>query len=164
MNPFSYRRCATLIACFALIESLRPASCCIVEVVNGALGLRVPGFASRWETDARDAVRMASARSFASVSLRTRTAFLSSPRSSKSVPRARAPPSMRTSRAEKAFSGSVASRSVTAVASIPQYDAETNAMRSRSRSTTRRVAADWTRPAEVPCCTLNHSTGLTSQP
>jgi hypothetical protein len=32
-------------------------------------------------------------------------------------------------------------------------------MRSRSRSTTRRVATDWTRPADRPWETLRHSTG-----
>ena len=35
-------------------------------------------------------------------------------------------------------------------------------MRSRSRSTTRRVATDCTRPAERPVMTFFHSTGETS--
>ncbi len=35
-------------------------------------------------------------------------------------------------------------------------------MRSRSRSTTRRVATDCTRPAESPRETLRHSTGESS--
>ncbi|CPU64463.1 Uncharacterised protein [Mycobacteroides abscessus] len=43
-----------------------------------------------------------------------------------------------------------------------QYSAGTNAMRSRSRSTTRRVATDCTRPAESPWAILRHSTGETS--
>ena len=51
-----------------------------------------------------------------------------------------------------------------AVASTSQYDAETNAMRSRSRSTTMRVAADCTRPAEVPWPTLRRVTSETSHP
>ena len=33
-------------------------------------------------------------------------------------------------------------------ASMPQYSTGVNAMRSRSRSTTRRTATDWTRPAD----------------
>jgi len=37
-------------------------------------------------------------------------------------------------------------------------------MRSRSRWTTRRVATDWTRPADRPCRTLRHRTGETSYP
>ena len=40
--------------------------------------------------------------------------------------------------------------------------ARTNAIRSRSRSTTRRVATDWTRPADRPALTLRQSTGETS--
>ena len=43
-----------------------------------------------------------------------------------------------------------------------EYEAERNAIRSRSRSTTRRVATDCTRPAERPARTLRHSTGDTS--
>ena len=45
---------------------------------------------------------------------------------------------------------------------MSQYDAARNAMRSRSRSTTSRVATDCTRPADRPCRTLRHSTGETS--
>ena len=37
-----------------------------------------------------------------------------------------------------------------------------NAIRSRSRSTTMRVATDCTRPADSPGSTFFHSTGLTS--
>ena len=40
-----------------------------------------------------------------------------------------------------------------------QYDAARNAMRSRSRSTTRRVATDCTRPADRPRATLRQRTG-----
>ena len=45
---------------------------------------------------------------------------------------------------------------------MSQYDAERNAMRSRSRSTTSRVATDCTRPADRPVMTFFHSTGETS--
>ena len=46
--------------------------------------------------------------------------------------------------------------------STSQYDARRKAIRSRSRSTTMRVATDCTRPAESPWRTLRHSTGETS--
>ncbi len=45
---------------------------------------------------------------------------------------------------------------------MSQYDAVRNAMRSRSRATTSRVATDWTRPADSPDITFFHSTGETS--
>ena len=48
------------------------------------------------------------------------------------------------------------------VPSRSQYDATRKAIRSRSRSTTRRVATDCTRPAERPDITFFHSTGETS--
>lgn len=51
------------------------------------------------------------------------------------------------------------------VANFPvrsQYSAERKAMRSRSRSTTSRVATDWTRPAESFGMTFFHRTGETS--
>ena len=40
-----------------------------------------------------------------------------------------------------------------------QYSTGTNAWISRSRSTIRRTATDWTRPAERPRCTFSHSSG-----
>ena len=43
-----------------------------------------------------------------------------------------------------------------------QYDAVRNAMRSRSRSTTSRVATDCTRPADRPDMIFFQSTGETS--
>ena len=48
------------------------------------------------------------------------------------------------------------------VPSMSQYDATRNAIRSRSRSTTSRVATDCTRPADSPDITLRQSTGETS--
>ncbi len=48
------------------------------------------------------------------------------------------------------------------LASMSQYDAERNAIRSRSRSTTNRVATDCTRPADSRGMTFFHSTGDTS--
>ena len=48
------------------------------------------------------------------------------------------------------------------LAARSQYSADTNAMRSRSRSTITRVATDWTRPADRPGLTFFHSTGDSS--
>ena len=45
---------------------------------------------------------------------------------------------------------------------MSQYSAATNAIRSRSRSTTSRVATDCTRPAESRGMTFFQSTGETS--
>ena len=45
---------------------------------------------------------------------------------------------------------------------MSQYDAETNAIRSRSRCTMIRVATDCTRPADSFGMTFFHSTGETS--
>ena len=46
--------------------------------------------------------------------------------------------------------------------SMSQYDASTNRIRARSRSTTIRVATDCTRPADSRGMTFFHSTGETS--
>ena len=65
--------------------------------------------------------------------------------------RSSASPSMRTSSAAK-----VSPLAVARIASIVQYSRAVNASISRSRSTTRRTATDWTRPAEgrrEPCAT-----------
>ena len=48
------------------------------------------------------------------------------------------------------------------VACRSQYRAVRNAIRSRSRATTSRVATDWTRPADSRGMTFFHSTGETS--
>ena len=45
---------------------------------------------------------------------------------------------------------------------VPVLGAGRNAIRSRSRSTTSRVATDWTRPADSCGMTFFHSTGETS--
>jgi hypothetical protein len=88
------------------------------------------------------------------------------PDSSKSLPVATRAPS--TSRSEPAngvwsLGAPVGSLPVSwKVASRSQYEAVTNRMRSRSRSTTMRVATDCTRPAESRGMTFFHSTGLTS--
>jgi hypothetical protein len=48
------------------------------------------------------------------------------------------------------------------VALMSHHAARTNAIRSRSRSTTSRVATDCTRPAERPCMIFFQRTGETS--
>ena len=45
---------------------------------------------------------------------------------------------------------------------MSQYDATRNFIRSRSLSTTNRVATLWTRPADRPDMTFFQRTGLTS--
>ncbi len=64
-------------------------------------------------------------------------------------------PAIRTSSAAKGVPSGASS-----VASIVQYSRATNARISRSRSTTRRTATDWTRPAERPERTFREMSGL----
>jgi hypothetical protein len=80
---------------------------------------------------------------------------------SKSLPVAIRSPFSATSVAPKVRGPSPAFRTAS-VASTSQYSAVRNAIRCRSRSTTMRVATDWTRPADRPLRTLRHSTGETS--
>jgi predicted secreted protein len=73
----------------------------------------------------------------------------------KSLPPASGVPSTATRaaaklRATSASAARAASPSAVTVASIPHQSAERKAIRSRSRSTTIRVATLWTRPAERP--------------
>ena len=73
--------------CFADMRNLRDASCCKVEVVKGAAGRRVDGFASTEVTSmSTDSDFICSASDVASASVRTRTSFLSTPRSLKLSP------------------------------------------------------------------------------
>ena len=55
---------------------------------------------------------------------------------------------------------SVSPVGVARIASIVQYSRAVNASISRSRSTTRRTATDWTRPADRPPRTLRDRSGL----
>ena len=43
MNPDSYKRCASIMVCATVYPSLRAASCCKVDVVNGAGGVFLIG-------------------------------------------------------------------------------------------------------------------------
>ena len=138
----SYSRCATDIVRLGLKPSLRLASCCSVEVVNGAAGdrfwVRVPTFVtigcrSRMAaTCASDVV--SSGISIAAPSIRTRSAANVSP------------------------------AAVARIAWIVQYSRAVNPLISRSRSTTSRTATDWTRPAERPRWTFLASSGLSVYP
>ncbi len=165
MYPFSYKPCATLMVWRAEKRSLRAASCCSVDVLNGAAGRRVYGFESTEETTTEtEGSRSAVASACAACSSRaTASAFpfaddLSWPLSSKSRPVATRVPSSRARRDSKGADSVDVARS----AERSQYPAATKASRSRSRSTTRRVAADCTRPAESPGPILRQSTGETS--
>lgn len=89
---------------------LRPASCCSVEVMNGAYGFRVYGFSSTLET-LKSRCFSASARRRASASASTRISLfeaLSCPSEPKSRPVARRAPSTATRRAGK-FRGDASS-------------------------------------------------------
>ena len=136
-------------------RSLRLASCWSVAVLNGAAGRRRYGFSSEVLT-----LNAASAsRSESLVHLPRRSGRASRRASRPGQSRDLAPPAFRsrdTSRASNAPGSKLARRS--------QYSAETNAMRSRSRSTASRVATDCTLPAERPRVTFFHRTGDTSYP
>ena len=134
--------------------SLRFASCCNVDVVNGAEGRCDAGFSStdvtvhgmpRFSPSASDVAACSSSR--------VTVCEVSWPLSLKSLPVA--------TRRSSTFT-SVAPNSLAPLrsrASRSQKPALTNARRSSSRSTMRRTATLCTRPAERPVCTFFHSTG-----
>ena len=144
---------------WALKRSLRPASCCSVEVMNGAAGERRNG-RSVTELTVKDRPARAAATEVASSSPSTRTSPLPvrSPCSSKSLPVATVVPPKPTSAAPKLEAASAWVK----VPSTPHQVAERKRIRARSRSTTMRVATLWTRPAESRGMTLRHRTGDTS--
>ncbi len=160
MKPFSYSRWAMDMVRDAPNPSLREASCCSVVVRKGAYGWRRYGLDS---TDCTVKVVSRSASVSACACARSRwtgpvpDAALSSPVLVKSDPRATLAPSTECSLAVKirtSWSGPASK-----LPSMSQYEATRKAIRSRSRSTTRRVATDWTRPADSPLITFFHSTG-----
>ena len=142
-----------------------PAVCCNVDVVNGGTGRRRYGFVSIDATvNVANSNACAIAEACTSSNCTTWSfapAAVSLPSAPKSLePAKRRPPSdtIRESNATLLPSASGASN----VAVTSQYEARTNAIRSRSRSTIKRVATDCTRPAERPGPTLRHSTGESS--
>ena len=93
MYPFSYSDCAVRMVCREPRRSLREASCCSVDVVNGDAGLRVYGLVSRLRT-AKSAVSSAATSTRAASSSRcTVDRDVRTPRSSKSRPVATRAPS-----------------------------------------------------------------------
>ncbi len=169
----------------ALKRSLRPASCCSVDVMKGAAGLRRKG-RSLTELTSNSWPVKASARNVASSSASTRTGVLasSSPVDEKSRPVASGVPSTATSEAVNAEGvgtcsaepprdswapaeplgdpAEEAGAAVRKVPSTPHQVAGRKRIRARSRSTTIRVATLWTRPADSRGITFFHSTGETS--
>ncbi len=143
----------------ALKRSLRPASCCNVDVMNGAAGERRKG-RSVTERTVKLSPVSAPATEVATSSPSTRTAALPvcSPCSSKSLPVATVVPPRVTSWAPKPLGAAALAN----VPSTPHQVAERKRIRARSRSTTMRVATLWTRPAESRGMTLRQSTGETS--
>ena len=160
MLPFSYSRWAICIVCEADMPSLRPASCCSVVVRNGAYGLRVYGLESIDRTENCES-RSAPASAVAVSSFKwTVFAPFSSPIELKSRPCATRLLSTETRR--EGNCRGVRLSPASSVASRSQYDALRKAIRSRSRSTTIRIATDCTRPADSFGMTFFHSTGETS--
>src|SRR5688500_14817367 len=163
MKPFSYSRCATDIVEDALQPSLREASCCSVVVRNGGYGERRYGLDST-ERTAYDVScspsTSASARDRSRWTVLPSAEDLSRPSGPKSEPRATRAPST-----EVSLAGNIRCSCFEPASKVPsrsQYDACRKRIRSRSLSTTSRVATDCTRPAERPDMTFFHSTGETS--
>ena len=154
------------IARAALNPSLRAASCCSVDVVNGALRAFGHRLASRRSprrngTSARPAAERADRASSSSTTSESAASWPVA--ASKSLPRAaarrRSPawpgnrlPGRRPDRRLLRRRQPGRASSVSWARKVPdrsQYDALRNAMRARSRSTTSRAATLWTRPAET---------------
>ena len=130
-----------------------PASCCIVDVVNGAFGRSVRGDSSALLTVRTEPCKLcvnslAEASSNSKILLADRS--LSPPLSSKSLVVATRFPSREIKRAVKLASVSP---------EISHHEEEMKAIRSRSRSTMRRVATDCTLPALMRGITFFHRTG-----
>ena len=129
-----------LMVCLAPKPSLRLASCCSVEVMNGGYGLRDAGFAS---TEATLSAAAATASTAPCASASVARSKRSSLRPSSVVSRA----------------SNVSPRGVTSSAFTLQYSRGRNASISISRCTISRSATDCTRPADLAPGSLRHSTG-----
>jgi hypothetical protein len=142
----SNRRCAVFIVRSAENPSLRDASCCKVEVLNGGAGFRPTCFFSIPSTE----------RSRAWTSRTARRAAVSS----RSANLSRRLPSSCASRALNVRPSGVSSS-----ASTVQYSCARKAWISASRSQISRSATDCTRPADEPDLgSLRHSTGESRKP
>src|SRR3954451_6224249 len=124
--------------------SLRAASCCNVEVVNGGGGLREKGLVSTEDTEKRPASTTALAASASPLlPIVSRSIFL---------------PSSCARRAVNCWP------SASNVAVTDQYSCALNSSISRSRSTIRRKATDCTRPADFAPGSLRHRIGESVKP
>ena len=136
MYPSSYNLCATRIVAVTPYPRRLLASCCKVDVVKGADAERVPGFVSTFRT--WNSVfwdwRRKSSASFSLAKSFFSFAAISCWFSFKKTP------------------------------STLKLDLGTKALISSSRSTTKRTATDWTRPAESPGLTFFQRTGDISNP
>ena len=141
----SYNRWAICIVRDAENPSLREASCCSVEVVNGADGWRFVRFVSTEETENEDAFICCSI-CFACSS----DVMSSFPTFLESRP---------TSRAERCLLSSVLN-----FVSIDQYSFESNASISASLLQINLKATDCTRPADFAPGNLRHNTGERLKP
>ena len=130
-----------------------PASCCIVEVVNGGFGRSVRGDSSMDLTTSGAALSAATnelAATSSSSKIFANDFSLTAPSAPKSAVAATRFPSTLKSRALKPNSHFA----------VKSHQAEEiKAMRSRSFSTINRVATDCTRPAEIRGITFFQSTG-----
>ena len=140
----------------ALKPSLRDASCCSVEVVNGAAGLRRRCFLSTFATVstplAVSRIRCSAARTWGSF-VNVNCSTFSPPKSA--------------SRAGNCVEPGLGSRVAafcSASASIVQYSCALNAVISASRSTISRSAGLCTRPADSPRRTFFQSNGERLKP
>ena len=120
-----------------VMANLRDASCCMVEVVKGGAGLRILSVRLRERTKKVSPSVSATTASTSAADLRS--VFF---------------PFFPWYRAVKAAAFSPS------FASSVQYSSGWKASIWRSRSSTMRVATDWTRPAERPLRTFFHSRGL----
>ena len=138
--------------------SLLPASCCIVDVVNGGFGRSVRGDSSI-DLTTNGVPCSAETRAFAPVS--------SSNKISASDFSFTAPSAPKSEVVATFFPSTLSKRALnpSAVAAVISHQPdEIKAIRSRSFSTIKRVATDCTRPAEIRGITFFHNTGESRYP
>ena len=130
---------------------MRAASCCSVEVMNGAYGRRRYGFSStRVTSNGRPSRRAASPRAPSLVEVHDAGAGPDPAGGRLEVLAGGDPVAVERDQrgGERARALAGLSAATASMARMSQYSAERNAIRCRSRSTTIRVATDCTRPAE----------------
>ena len=130
-----------------------PASCCIVDVVNGGLGRSVRGDSSIDLTVRGEPLRDSTS-DFAATSSNNKISARDFSLTAPSAPKSDVDATFLLSTDSKR---AVKPKSVTA--SRSHHEDEMKAIRSRSFSTMRRVATDCTRPAEIRGITFFQRTG-----